>query len=435
MSASLLLAVTVVLILIVSVVRLPPLHPVQLWAAPWAVAVVLYQLRFFPYRALSWQTSLLASGAALAFSAGALLTSDLRATPVVPEPTRHPEARLSRSTWLLAGATLLLLGLFLTQAVTTVGFHSTFISPSNLRAAIQHGDFVISIKYVYCALATCGCAALTAAQASSGRLRAQWLLVTAFAIGSLYLATGRSTVVSGVIVAATAYSLGRAPLSRRRLLISAGALAAVVIIVFLAGGVLIGKTYAHNPQVQSTPSTFTRHRWLDSMALPYEYASAPIAALEVQNEAATALGDGHGCAILHPLCTGLADLGFHVPYIPTIRPFTAAPLPWNTFTALDLPLIDFGKLFLIPIFALVGCACGAVWRRARRYGALAIITYALLSVALLTSSGSFNFLAPQLVGALFLTSVCMWLVTHVSVKRFVRKVRRAHHGVEIGTSE
>ena len=57
---SILLAVAVV-----SVRRLPPLHPAQLFSIPWAIAAGLYFMRLLPYRRLGVDTVVLAVAPAL----------------------------------------------------------------------------------------------------------------------------------------------------------------------------------------------------------------------------------------------------------------------------------------------------------------------------------------------------------------------------------
>src|SRR5271155_1061647 len=59
-------------IFVVALVRLPPLHPIQIWSASWALALTLYAFRLLPYRSLSWLTVALICGGTFSFALGAL---------------------------------------------------------------------------------------------------------------------------------------------------------------------------------------------------------------------------------------------------------------------------------------------------------------------------------------------------------------------------
>jgi hypothetical protein len=93
---------------------------------------------------------------------------------------------------------------------------------------------------------------------------------------------------------------------------------------------------------------------------------------------------------------------------PRIRPFTKPPLTWNTYTALDAPLLDGGPYFVPFAMALFGLILGALWTLATSRGAGAWRPlYAILSVAVVTSTGSNNFAAPYLLGAAALTVILL----------------------------
>jgi len=64
-----------------TILGLPPLHPVQLWTVPWAVASALYAVRLLPYRTLSWETLGIAVGATLTFSVAALAAERVKVRP------------------------------------------------------------------------------------------------------------------------------------------------------------------------------------------------------------------------------------------------------------------------------------------------------------------------------------------------------------------
>ena len=100
-----------------------------------------------------------------------------------------------------------------------------------------------------------------------------------------------------------------------------------------------------------------------------------------------------------------------MPCLPRTKGFTAPYFEWNTFTSLDLPLIDFGRLLLVPIFSLIGLLVGITWGAARRLRAVGGIAYSLAAAGLVTGYSTFLFTAPQIVGSLFISLGCFGVVS------------------------
>jgi hypothetical protein len=393
---------------VLSVWRLPPLHPAQLWSIPWALAAGLYFMHLLPYRRLDVETVVIACGSCLVFVLGTLAGERIGGR-LAAKPDRRSNIGIVEIRWaatMAVGLTALMLCAFMTQAAAHFGVRAVLASTPNVRDAIGAGEFALTIKYVYAALAATALCAIAAAKDSKSR-PTHWHAATILSILSIYFATGRSTLVVAVVVALVAYLLARErPLSRARFVGGSVAVGALALVVFIAGGKLIGKTFANNPGLQAVPSAFTQHARLRVLALPYEYASAPIAALDLQVDAASTWGTTHGCAAFSESCRVLERLGVSdVHAVPRVRPFTREPLPWNTYTALDIPLMDGGIAFVIPLTGLVGCALGGLWSVGRRRSTLGLCAYALLAPAAVTASGSFNFTAPHLLGAILISFV------------------------------
>ena len=403
-----------------AVVWLPPLHPAQLWLIPWAIATGLYLMKLFPYRTLDNKSVVLVCGSSLAFLVGTLGGERItrRRASGLSEPTAPERYAIGWAAALALGLTALLLLAFLAQAASTYGARAALVSTLTVRDAIGQGAFALTVKYVYAALAAtalCGIAAAT-----DRKNAAIWALGGLAAVGSIYFSTGRSTLVVALVVGLVAYLLARTkPLSRSRFIAGCAGVGVFAVVVFVIGGTLIGKTYANNPGIQEVSSAFTKHPRLRVLALPYEYASAPIAALDVQVDASTPWGTAHGCAAFSEECRVLRRLGLGLQGTSRIRPFTADPLPWNTYTALDVPLLDGGYLLAIPIVGLVGLVLGWLWTRARGHNVFAICAYAVLAPAAVTSSGSFNLTAPHLVGAVVIALTA--IVLAAPLRRAVRR--------------
>jgi hypothetical protein len=410
MIAAVVMVALLTVLAVASIVWLPPLHPAQLWLIPWVLATGLYLTRLLPYRRLSVETVALACGSCLAFVVGTLVGE--RIGRKLPRSPRVNDHGIGAVRWAAVGAlglTALLLVGFLAQTASRFGLRATLISTQTVRDAVGLGQFSVTIKYVYAALAATALCAIAAAR-DAKPVAPRWKVACLLAIASVYFSTGRSTLVVAMLVGVVAYVLARRqPLSRARFLTGCIAVAVLALLVFVVGGNLIGKTYENNPGLQAVPSVFTDHPRLRVLALPYEYTSAPIAALDVQVAASTMWGTSHGCAAFVEPCRILERLGVSgLKPVPRVRPFTHEPLPWNTYTALDIPLTDGGLIFAIPLTGLVGCALGVLWAVAHRRSPFAVSAYALLSSALVTASGSFNFTAPHIVGA-----ICICLVALV----------------------
>ena len=223
-----------------------------------------------------------------------------------------PEARnlLPTATLLVAGLTFVGLSAFLAQAISAYGVHDTLVSSFAVRDAITEGEFPVTIKFVYPALAVAALAGATAGFADGLRATTCWLLLTGASVGSVYFATGRSTVVTAIVIAVVAYVLsGTTTPSRRRYLLGIGALGLSATVIFVAGGALIGKTFENNAALQQLPSVFARHDRVQAFALQTQYASAPVAALDVQVRTSSSWGRAGGCASFREFCSVLRVAG------------------------------------------------------------------------------------------------------------------------------
>lgn len=394
-----LLLLTLLVAAIVAVVVLPPLHPAQIWAFVWALSVGAYSLRLFPYVQLGILAQVLIGGASLGFMGGAMVGERLgRRAASRLEVRRGPSQIVHLPLAARIAFVLTLLGLigFLLQAEHSYGLRAALVSDRYVRRAIETGAFNISIKYVYAAVAA---SVLCGACAAIGPHRRRWALAGGFAVFSTYFATGRSTVVVTTVSALCAYALARSDLPSKRSFILGGCAVAIVAIgIFTIGGSLIGKTFA-NSELATIDSTFERHAPLRSAALPYEYMSASIAAFGLEVGLANHLPRTSGCASFGYLCSILRHAGLDVEPFPEVRPFTAAPLKWNTYTALDAPLLDGGPWLVIPAAILAGIVSGIIWAAARQRRLLALVCYAALTPAIVTAHGSNNFTAPLLLGS------------------------------------
>ncbi len=420
------LAIVLLVLAASSFALLPPLHPAQLWSMSWFIAVLLYVPRLLPYRSLSWSTTIIAGAAAIAFVLGSLASERwLGSSALGRGPGRALSYTHVRSA-AVAATIVALLGVaaFVASAASTYGLHDTFTASQRLRAAIYGGALTVQVKYVWAALAGVTLCSTAAALAPRRRAQALWLLAATGCGASIYFATGRATLVTALVIGSVAYFTTRPrPVRRRRFVAGTLMLIAASLAIFIAGGQLIGKTYENNTDLQSVPSFFTRHPSFSGLALAYQYVSAPVAALDVQVRSATEWGDARGCAAATELCTVLRRLGVRVVPIPRIRPFTAPPLIWNTYTGLDVPLMDWGKALTVPVVGLLGALCGMLWVWTRRRLTVGLLTYSIAAAAIVGSWTTFTFTAPHIVGAALISLLMIWFVDCAPARAMARTLR------------
>lgn len=403
-----LLALVEVVVLAGALRWLPALHPAQLWSFSWAIAAVLFAMHLLPYKPLGTGAGTLAILATIAFVLGCLGGSRLirQRRAVAAADTVQDIAKVSLVLGLL---TVVGLFVFLFQVAQSFGVHAALLSSSKVRLAIAMGQMSMTIKYVYVAIA-CAVAFGTLAGRTSGRRARIALVLGSLAAATTYFNTGRVTLVTTFVALFVARACARPSLPRLRALIGGAAVLGVAaLIVFVIVGSLIGKTYA-NSDLSTQPSVFRNHAALSDLALPYLYASAPIAGLDRQVAVSAALGETRGCATLAVVCKVLHTIGFGVRAEPLVRPFTAPPVAWNTYTALDLPILDIGPWLAWIVILLLGVLSGAAWERARSRQLIPVALYALLSVAILHSATQNDFLAPHLLGAFVIMGVVLVVV-------------------------
>lgn len=421
-----------------SLVRLPLFHPAQLWSIPWAVWTTLYAVHLLPYKPMRLATALLILGSTAAFVGGILLAERFG------RGKRLPSTKLwcDRPQWtlpkvgevqaangrarkavtyaaLIAALLALLLFLaFIVQASQSFGLKDALISTPEVRLAIGTGAFAVTIKYLYFSFASVAIAACAAGLASGRVQRYRWIALAAAVGATTYFSTGRSNVVIATIIGLVAYALGRArPISLRHLATAGTLLCVFGLAIFLGVGSLLGKTF-ENSEIATMQTPFTDHPALSQFALPYEYASAPIAALNERVTISSTWGRARGCATLFSLCGTLSAVGVDVQPEPRIRPFTGRPLPWNTYTALEAPLIDGGYALAVPILGLLGLLVGLLWRAVKAGSLLALLAYSLLTPALVLTYGKNSFFEPYVVGAILLSLLLIaggaWLASRIT---------------------
>ena len=194
-----------------SIWRLPALHPAQLWSLPWAAATTLYAVNALPYHDMSADTAAIILGAVLAFAAAAWQAGKIPASTSPRYRGVATESYMQHRfvALLLASVTAVWLGAFLLQLSHRFGLRAAFVSSPDVRRAVAAGELAFTIKFVYAALAAVVACVLAAATVPSSVTRRRWLAAAVGACGATYFSTGRSNVMSAVLIAALCYAAAR----------------------------------------------------------------------------------------------------------------------------------------------------------------------------------------------------------------------------------
>lgn len=381
--------------------RLGLAHPAQLWLTVWSIALGLFALHLLPYADVADETLLWVAAASIAFVGATLAAARL---PALGSPSRMEAQQIEWAAGLLLAATLAGCALFVAQAVLDAGLRNALLTSQAVRQQVQAGAYAVTIKYLYFAIAAAAMCGVAAGVVSEHRGR--WIAGAGTAVACTYFATGRSTVVVAGIAAAVAFLLAAPPrLGLARLMLAAGGAALLSLAVFMAMGQLIGKTY-ENSDLVSVRSFFTEHPQAEALSTPYMYASAPIGALNVLvRKPPESRSDG--CAMFSSVCSALSHAGLDAHPVPPIRPFTAKPIPWNTYTALDDVIRDVGVTGVPVVFGVLGLLCGWLFAVARSGRSWGIAVYAVLSTAIITSAGANTFAAAHILGAIAIVLVSL----------------------------
>ena len=265
-----------------------------------------------------------------------------------------------------------------------------------------------AIKFVYAALAAAMACALVAAVSFTPAARRRWLMVTVLPICSVYFSTGRSNFVTGVAMAGLVYVVARPMRPSLRQAAAAGLAAAVLFVLTLfVGGAIIGKTYEAS-ELATIDTVFSRTPELQPLALPYQYASAPIASLNELVASVGPWGATSGCATLAPGCRLFATVGLPLEQ--------GAPHPGVHGPAFALEHLYRSRRtgtrrragLAVLLVALLGALTGLAWRLGTKGTPIFVVAFGILGTAAVSSVIQNNFLAYHYLGAILLFALA-WL--------------------------
>ncbi|MGC2373509.1 MAG: O-antigen polymerase [Solirubrobacteraceae bacterium] len=416
-------SVFLVVLLATALIRLPPLHPIQMYSAPWAVATTLYALKLLPYRELTWLTAAVICGSALAFSAAALAGERLGsrswsntrpndAKPASPA-TYATAARYAAWAALLIGAPLFLA--FLAQTASRFGLANTLFVAKGIRSALVTQSPSRLLLYERLAFPAVALWSLAAALAISPLARRRCLLGCVCVAASLYFSTGRELLVNALIIAVMIQlTVRERRLAGGRIAVILVVLGSCAVVAFVGIGALGGHTF-NRSGIWTFDNFFARHHATSVLALPYEDLSAPIAALDRRVAFSSTWGRTYGCATAARECALLQDVGLKVERSPPAPPFTGPPLPWNAYTYLDDFLLDGGRALAWLLVAIMGVMAGLAWSFARLRNHYGAIAYAF-SVPVLIFSYRQNLLDNFLLDALTAMGL-LWVSTRFALLR------------------
>ncbi len=379
--SSILPAVFTGLAFVLALLRLPLLHPIQLWSGSWAVSTSLYALRLLPYRDLSWLTAGLICGSVVVFAAATALGGRLARRGRASSATREDAPALELAALLSLGLLAISLAIFLAHLISRFGVTHALRITAEVKVYLASAEAPLSGTYVEVAVAGAALCALTGARAVTVAARRRWFVATIACAASAYFSTSRGFIAIGLIAALTAVGLAGVSVSRRGALTMGLTAAVTILTLFFGLGAVIGKTYGSSG-IGQFDNFFSRNPALSSLALPYEDLTAGIPALDLLVRDSTTWGRAHGCATAPIACGVVRKLGVPAVRVPVTAPFTRAPLQWNAYTFLDRFLIDAGTALSLVLVAITGALAGFLWARARAGRTIAILLYAISAPAL-----------------------------------------------------
>jgi hypothetical protein len=422
--SSILPAVFTGVVFLLSVWRLPLIHPTQVWSGSWAVATVLYALRLLPYRDLSWLTAGLLCGAIIAFGAGVWAGARIAERAPLTRRAVDQLAIIKLAARLSVVLLIIALARFLEQLVARFGLGPVLRISTPVKLYLSSGEAPFSGTYIEVAIAATVLCATAGALVTGTREKRRWYLAASACAASVYFSTSRGFIAVAMVAGLSAVALaGR--VNMRRLAVVAAVAVAVIFASFVGLGSLLGKTYA-NSSIADFDNSFSRHPSISFLALPYQDVTASIPALDLLARYSTTWGRAHGCATAPIACGLVRKLGVPAVRVPVAGPFTKAPLQWNAYTFLDRFLIDFGTALALVLVAGTGLLAGFFWSRARTGTALGIVVYAIGVPSLF---GAYRQNLLEIVGLAAVTAAILLLVArgllHARAPRiFPRLARR-----------
>jgi len=256
--------------------------------------------------------------------------------------------------------------------------------------------------------------------------RVRYLVVSAFAFGSLLLTSGRTNAITSILLTAVALLIRRGDTRiKPRVLLVTGGIFVLGLGIIIGIGNIEGKTFANSSILTYVTST----TWLPpQLTLPYVEFVGPIPALDqvVLGKppllSSTPLPDTHN-QTFRPLyqLASIVDRNVKVPS--NIQPFRSIPEPFNVYTALGPLWLDLGPIGTMFFMFGFGLICGKAYALWLRTPSLAT----LLLVALATT------VAIVSVGDLRLDDLSVWvqggalLILFLSDRSAKKPARRPSH--------
>lgn len=360
--------------------------PLGVYLVMWWIVIVAYlwnPLGFIPLQARTWEMIALGAGGC---SAGYALVSGLLARTEsttrrasVPADDDRTLLRLWCGCAVLAG---LLFAVFCAQLLRTYGVGTVAGLLFSLRSDLGAGSVPLGFHFFYFAEPLVALSVLCAARFPAQRAR------YASAAGVVTLAllstSGRTNASKAILWAGVALLLhaGRQRVTFRLAAAMASGLA-LLLIVFLSLGSLIGKTYENSPvyaKFGTDPPVPA------GLTLPYLYLTAPLPTLD--RVIATGGSSTTRGSSLRPLYQvgALVDLRVRVPE--KIQEFQATPYPFNVSTSVGPLYEDYGSGGVAVGSALTGGLLALMyWSWRTRPSAATLLLCALACVMAVTSTG------------------------------------------------
>lgn len=361
----------------------PSVTPLAAYLLTWILMITAYlwnPLLFIPLQARTWRVIGLGTiGCVLGYA----LVSRLLVRLPVTSAREQDDASTLRLLW--QGSTIaggVLFAAFFFQVSQRYGLANLAFLLFNLRSDVGAGAIPTGFHFFYFAELLVPLSLLCALRFRSRR--GLYLAVAGGTLCALLLTSGRTNASKAILWAGAALLLhaGYRRLTPRVVTLGAGAVALVMVVFVLLGG-LVGKTYENSP-------VFARFGgqppFPSGLVLPYVYLASPLPTLDqVITTGGSAETRG---STLRPLYQigALVDVRVRIP--DKVQEFRATPYPFNVSTFLG-PLYEDYTAGGVVVGSLLfgGVLAATYWYWRWKQTAASLLLCALGCVMAVTSSG------------------------------------------------
>jgi oligosaccharide repeat unit polymerase len=337
-------------------------NPISLFAVVWSLLVAVYSLNLLPYYEIETRTWMLLALSGLAFCSGctvvAMFFHKRPEQPQLDLASTIDLQVLARVTVLLYVIGMVLLTGYVLDINSRFTFERFLAEPWHLRAAIMQGDVSWFLRYFYFTMPAAVLAFVHLRLSGNHKFMMRFIVASSLVYGMA--TTGRTAVIWLLAWIACTYismpNRGHFVWQKAKAVAALGLFAVVSLVIFVAAGSWVGRTYQNSELVRSSAVAESA----EAIIVPYQYFTSNML---LEEPAYT-----HGQYTLLPLIKTVAAFTDEVQDLSEVSDFTKTPFLGNTYTYLWPYYQDFGVpgLFICPF--LLGAMIAFPFMRMKIYG-------------------------------------------------------------------